>query len=115
MTTSLAITAWGETIEVTPEFSTYSNDRLAISFDCAEGPYAKLTVNLPKDSLDIGEVFIKDWSENEYLVEALVDAGWIKFTGRKVPVFDWADAKVAHLAGPLLQAYQFSNIEAHNI
>lgn len=101
--TSIAITAWGETLEVTPDFSRYSNGRLAVLLNCSEGPYAKLTTNLPEEPLAEDEVFIKDWAENEYLVEALTDAGWIEMTGRKVPV-GFGFAKVAHLAGPLLAA-----------
>lgn len=98
---SLTITAFGATHEVHPEFGAYSNGRLAISFFDEEGPYAKLTVNMPDDHLDPGEVFIKDWSENEPLALALLDAGWIEYTGREVQA-GFAIAKVARLAGPLL-------------
>lgn len=100
-TPTLLFTAYGDTVEVEPTFGRYNNDRLAISFVCDNGPYGHLTVNLPNDYLNDGEVFIKDWSENEPLVEALLEFGWIEYMHREVQA-GFAIAKVAKPAGPLL-------------
>lgn len=52
-----------------------------------EGPVATATVNPPsRYGLDIDEVAIKTWSENEGIVESLVEAGAIEDTGESLPV-----------------------------
>lgn len=44
----------------------YTNGRLALQLDTEDGfPYATLTVNMPEHSLREGEAYIKDYSENE--------------------------------------------------
>jgi hypothetical protein len=98
---TITINSYGETFEVTPTMGTYSNGRLAISFICDEGPFCHLTVNLPDQHLNPGEVFVKDWSENEVLVVALVAAGWLIDTGREVQS-GYVFPKVMRPAGPLL-------------
>lgn len=98
---TITFTAFDQTFEVWPEASRYANGRLAISFVDNEGPFSKVTTNLPDQHLNEGEVFVKDWSENEALVNALLEAGWLTLTGREVQsghVFP----KVMRLAGPLL-------------
>ena len=57
----------------------YSNGRLAITLITEEGePMAVATVNLPdEDIMDDGHVFIKDWSENEGMFDALIRSGVI--------------------------------------
>lgn len=45
---------------------------------------ATATVNLPETPLEDGEVFIKDYSENEGMLDALVEAGVVEDTGRRV-------------------------------
>lgn len=100
-TPNIDITAYGETLTVTPSMGRYSNGRLAISFDCDEGPYAKLTLNLPDEHLNEGEFFVKDYSENEPLALALIDAGWVEFQGREVQA-GFCIVPVAKAAGPLL-------------
>ena len=47
-------------------------------------PVSTCTVNLPDEPLDEGEVFIKDYSENEGMVEFLEKEGVVKPTGRMV-------------------------------
>jgi hypothetical protein len=103
---TLKFSFYGEEVVVTPDFGRYGNGRLAIMFDSDEGAFGTLTVNCPNDHLDDGEVFIKDWSENEALVLALIDAGWIKYTGREVSS-GFVYPKVATLAGPLLEVVNF--------
>lgn len=100
--------AYGEEFNLYPTFNTYGNGRLAISFeDIHEGPYGHLTINMPNDHLNPGEVFVKNWSVNEGLVRTLIDAGWINFTGREV-LSGFVAVPVAVLAGPLLDAYTAS-------
>ena len=43
------------------------------------------TVNMPEEALGPGEVIIKDYSENEGIMQALADAGVLEDTGRSVP------------------------------
>jgi hypothetical protein len=62
--------------------NTYSNprDRKAISlFDMTtHEPYCVATVNLPELSINDDEVFIKDYSENEGIMQSLIDSSIIK-------------------------------------
>lgn len=100
---TLTITAFGMTSEVTltPEFEEYANKgRTAISFYEDGMPFARLTVNLPDQHLNEGEVFVKDWSENQGLVEALVEAGYLIPTGREVYVDGFVFPKVMTTAFP---------------
>ncbi len=97
---TITFTAYGDTFTLSPKVDRYSNDRLAISFFDEEGPYAKLTVNLPDQHLNEGELFVKDWSENEFLVRALLQEGWLTPTGREVQS-GYVFPKVMVPAGPL--------------
>ena len=66
--------------------SVYGNGRTAlvlIDYHDKE-PVAVATVNLPHVPLAKDEVIIKDYSENEGMLQALVDAGIVKPTGRMV-------------------------------
>ena len=49
-------------------------------------PYACATVNDPSVLLNENELLIKNWSENEGVLQALVDAGVVEDTGRTVPM-----------------------------
>lgn len=62
----------------------YDNGRVALSLVDEEGPVATATVNLPDVTLGRNQVAIKDWSENEGMLDALVAAGVVKPTGHKV-------------------------------
>ena len=90
----------GESQEVHLETNTYANGRLALALWTDTEPYAKLTVNLPDEHLNEGEVFIKDWAENALLVEDLLEAGWITKAGREVNS-GYVFPLVARLGGPL--------------
>lgn len=59
-------------------------------------PAAIATVNVPDYHLGQDEVLIKDWSENEGMMEALEAAGIVEDTGRQV-VCGYTGAKVARL------------------
>ena len=60
-------------------YGQYGNGRTAISLmDAADGsPIATASVNLPDEPLKDKEVAIKDYSENEGMLDALMDAGVI--------------------------------------
>lgn len=66
------------------EYAEYGNRRTAISLIGAPGteyegqPIAVATVNLPDEELAEGNVFIKDYSENEGIYDCLIDAGVIE-------------------------------------
>lgn len=62
-------------------------------------PVARLTVRIPGDNkhLDKRHVFIKDWSENEGALEALVAAGVVRFTGTRVPTGGYTTAALCEL------------------
>lgn len=62
----------------------YGNGRLAVQAVCEDEPYCTLTVNLPDEDLDKGQVFIKNWSENEGLLEQLESQLIVRRTGRVV-------------------------------
>lgn len=61
------------------EFGQYSNSRVAIKLiDANNGePVAVATINLPDEPLGKDEIFIKDYSENTGMVNALYNAGVI--------------------------------------
>jgi len=72
----------------------YQNGRVALELvawqnvpeqDIFEGePVATCTVNLPQYPLAKDEVLIKDYSENEGMLQTLLDAGVVELAGRTV-------------------------------
>ena len=60
--------------------SLYKNGHKAILLvDPVDGsPIAHATVNLPNEDVEIDEVFVKDYSENSGMYDALCDAGIIE-------------------------------------
>lgn len=100
---TILVTSWGETSEVTAQLGHYGNHRLAVSFTNEIGdPHSTLTVNLPDQHLNDGEVFVKDWGGNEPLVAALTEAGWLIPTGREVQS-GYVFPKVMRPSGPLAE------------
>ena len=69
------------------DYAKYANGRTAMQLvDVNTGEsVAMVTVNLPDAPLAEGYVFIKDWSENEGVLDALDRAGVVKATARVVP------------------------------
>ena len=67
-------------------FYAVGNGRIAIQLIHAEtGELVSVaTVNLPHVALRHDEVLIKDYSENEGMLEALVNAGVVEDTGKRV-------------------------------
>jgi len=66
------------------EFGQYGNGRIAITLnDAVDGsPVAKATVNLADVPLPDNHVLIKDWSENEGMLNCLEENGIVKSTGK---------------------------------
>lgn len=67
------LTAHGQSHQVTVKLEKYTNDRIAIQINSYEdkSPYAVATVNLPDVLLADNEVLIKDYSENEGMLDFL--------------------------------------------
>lgn len=65
-------------------FGYYPNGRLALQLvDAADGTVlCTASVNAMDDTLPPGCIFVKDWSENIGMVDALADAGVIERTPR---------------------------------
>jgi hypothetical protein len=65
------------------EVTTYRNGRTALILnDARTGEEVTVaTVNVPDIPVRPGEAFIKNYSENEGVLQALEDAGWVKSTG----------------------------------
>lgn len=76
----------------------YNNGRLAIKLMCETGPMAVLTVNLPEEELEEGEMFIKAYAENEPVADACRDSGIFCDTGKRVKISKWVEAEVWRLA-----------------
>lgn len=62
----------------------YADGSPAIQLWDAQGPLATATVWLPEPPAE-GCVWIKDWSENEGMLDSLALAGVIEVTGRVAP------------------------------
>jgi hypothetical protein len=62
----------------------YDNGRVALQLVDDEGPVATATVNLPDAELGKNEVCVKDWSENQGMLEVLTAAGVVKQTGKTI-------------------------------
>ena len=64
----------------------YRNGREALRLSCADGsPYATLTVNLPEaPELEPGHFYVKTWEENAPVAAAVLKAGLMVDTGRRV-------------------------------
>jgi hypothetical protein len=61
-------------------------------------PLATATVNVPEANpqLGIGAVLIKDYSENEGIMDALEEAGVAANTGKTIPI-GFTEAKIARM------------------
>lgn len=84
----------------------YGNGRLAVQLVFDQGPLAVATINLPDEPLGTDFVFIKNYSENEGMVDALVLAKVIepraRYTVRRnfveIGAYQLTDEFVAALA-----------------
>ena len=74
----------GEETPLRFEFDHYMNGALFVGLVDEEGPYSDVSVNLPESgSLPKDEFFLKNWSENEELANALIEKGIIVPTGKQ--------------------------------
>ncbi len=66
-------------VKVKAVFQQYMNGRTAIELIEIESgePYAMASVNLDDEELKEDEICIKDYSENEGVLDLLVDAGYV--------------------------------------
>lgn len=75
----------------------YANGQTLLTLSCEDClPMATASVSIPEYSHGCGRVFIKNWSENQGILEALVEAGIVEDTGEKVPT-GFAEAHVCRL------------------
>ena len=90
----------GERVQL--DFARYSNKRTVVQLNTMDGePFATATVNLVKDTLAPGCVFVKDYSENEGMLQWLVDNKVVEATGRYVNC-GFTEAPEARLLEPWL-------------
>jgi hypothetical protein len=70
------------------QFAAYANGRTAIVLvdDETGEPIAKATMNVAEAAIPSGHTLIKDYSENQGLLEALIEGGVVEPTGALVPV-----------------------------
>lgn len=54
------------------QFGKYPNGRTSITLTDEEGPVAVATINVPEIEIPNGDVIIKNYSENEGILEALI-------------------------------------------
>lgn len=76
----------------------YGNNRVALELIHEEdgNPVAVATVNIPEFTCPEGYVFIKDWSENEGIYEALLEAKVIEKWVALIPT-GFVNAKMCKL------------------
>jgi hypothetical protein len=91
-------TKYGETYDVTLKFGKYSNGRTAIELiDCEDGfPLMTATVNLPDAEIQDDEVIIKNYSENEGVLEFLIKNEIVSPPTRTIPT-GWVTCQVVKL------------------
>ena len=81
---SFTLNLFGEETPVSFSFDHYMNGALFVGLVDEEGPYSNVSVNLPESgSLPKDEFFLKNWSENEELANALIEKGIIVPTGKQ--------------------------------
>jgi hypothetical protein len=85
----------------------YANGRKALSLiDAKEhDPVATASVNIPEERIKKDQIFIKDYSENEGMAKALIDAGIIY----KEPILSVKSGFV------VIRAYNLSHIAIERI
>lgn len=75
--------------------TTYHDGNLAIQIYAENGPYARLSVNLPDRRLPDHAFWLKDWSDNAPIAEYLKTYGYIEPVWpirRAIAGFEWVDA-----------------------
>ena len=85
-----------------PVITKYHDGRTALQIvDANDGStIATASVNMKGHlpPINDGAIYLKTWSENEGLAEALEEAGIVKFTGFEFPVNQWGSiARLVHI------------------
>lgn len=78
---------------------TYSNGSTAIQLieEDTREPIAHATINMRKGIINKDEVVIKNYSENEGILDALIEGGVISKPLRNIPISEWVNAPVCTL------------------
>lgn len=63
---------WGSVVNLTLKQRNYTNGRLALEAYEDGEPFAAMSVNVPDESLDPDEMAIKDYGENEGVLDFLI-------------------------------------------
>lgn len=64
---------------ITFSIDQYTDGGTAVEAWCEDGPYATISVNMPDTHLlSKGQFFLKDWSENAPLAQAMIAEGIIE-------------------------------------
>lgn len=86
-------------------FGKYGNERTAIILEDAEegDSVAYATANVPTRKVGEDEVIIKDYSENEGIYQALIDAGVIEATDDHVQL-EYVDMPIGRLTKEALES-----------
>jgi hypothetical protein len=80
----LVITPTGAKVTVRTDHYAHGGG-LAVELYCEDGePYATVSINVPGVPLSADEFVFKTYSENEGLLEAMLDAGVVELAGRSV-------------------------------
>ena len=89
----------------------YDNSRPALQLIDAEdgSPIATATVNLPDVPAGPNQVFVKNYSENEGMLDALVAAGVVKPTGQAVRS-GFVEVPVCELQPPFREVSQVDKL-----
>ena len=85
-------------------FGYYSNGRIAILLidEADSSPVAVATIDLPEVALLPREIIVKDYSENEGMVQALFDGNVIKMPARRVVETGFVKAPICELTDPAM-------------
>lgn len=68
------------------QWGKYGNGQTALQlFDPSGEPLCTASVCLVNDQQAPNQIFIKDWSENEGVLQSLIDAGILSDTGFRIP------------------------------
>lgn len=71
--------------DVRLQLGNYANGRTAVELISGGLPFGILSVNLPDDPLEDGEIFVKTWSENAAMREPILSLGIFEDTGKRMP------------------------------
>jgi hypothetical protein len=84
-------------------YAQYGNGRTAIQLMAEDDgqPIAIASVNLPDEPMEADEIAIKDYSENEGMLDCLVEAKIVSHALRFVRISQWVTVPICHLMGVL--------------